>query len=47
MANITCDECHVVIGQSNSVIYLDPKIMNEHNAKVHGGNGFEYGVWKD
>ena len=50
MATFYCDECHIAIGDSYSVLYPDPslqKLMNEHDDKVHGGKGFEYSSWKD
>lgn len=47
MTDINCDECHIVIGQTNSVINPPMDIMNEHDDKVHNGKGFEYSIWKD
>mgnify|MGYP001594673286 CR=1 FL=1 len=47
MTDINCTECHCVIGQTNSVMFPPADIMNSHDEKIHGGNGFEYSIWKD
>ena len=46
MATINCDECGA-IGESDSVLFPDPDIMDKHMDEKHNGKEFGYSIWKD